>query len=94
VPEAKRRWGYYVLPILWGDRLVGRIEPRVDRTAGAIRVLGIWWEPGFAPGREEGFVEAMRAALADYRAFGRVSRLEWGAHTRERRLFGVRPRRA
>ena len=31
VPEAKRRWGYYVLPILWGDRFVGRIEPRLER---------------------------------------------------------------
>ena len=31
VPEHKRRWGYYVLPILFGDRLVGRIEPRLER---------------------------------------------------------------
>ena len=41
-PQAKRRWGYYVLPILWGDRLVGRIEPRFDRETGALEVLGAW----------------------------------------------------
>ena len=34
VPAPKRRWGYYVLPILFGDRLVGRIEPRIERKAG------------------------------------------------------------
>jgi uncharacterized protein YcaQ len=94
VPEAKRRWGYYVLPLLWGDRLVGRIEPRFDRDAGVVRVRGIWWEDGFTPRREPGFVEAMRAALADYAAFGRVKRIEWASHTSERRLFGVRPERA
>src|SRR5664280_2661007 len=48
-PAAKRRWGYYVLPILFGDRLVGRIEPRVDRTAGLVRLLSLSWETGFDP---------------------------------------------
>jgi uncharacterized protein len=42
VPEAKREYGYYVLPILVGDRLVGRIEPRLDRRAKTLEVLGAW----------------------------------------------------
>ena len=49
VPAAKRRWGYYVLPILFGDRLVGRIEPRIERRAGTLRIAGLWWEAGFDP---------------------------------------------
>ncbi len=44
VPKAKREYGYYVLPILRGDRVVGRIEPFHDRKAGVLRVLGTWWE--------------------------------------------------
>ena len=49
VPAAKRRWGYYVLPLLYGDRFVGRIEPRIDRKTGTLRILGLWWEDGFEP---------------------------------------------
>jgi uncharacterized protein YcaQ len=49
VPKAKREYGYYVLPILRGDRLVGRIEPVFDRKARVLRVAGVWWEPGVKP---------------------------------------------
>jgi hypothetical protein len=74
-PAAKRRWGYYVLPILFGDRLVGRIEPRIDRAARAIRILGLTWEPGFDPMSAPGFVEGFSAALAAYVAFGAAEKL-------------------
>lgn len=49
VPRAKRQYGYYVLPILNGDRIVGRIEPVHDRRTRTLRVTGTWWEPGVRP---------------------------------------------
>jgi uncharacterized protein YcaQ len=49
VPKAKREYGYYVLPILRGDRIVGRIEPVFDRKEGVLRVNGVWWEAGAKP---------------------------------------------
>ena len=42
VPKAKREYGYYVLPVLVGDRVVGRIEPRFDRKTRTLEVLGVW----------------------------------------------------
>ena len=42
VPQAKREYGYYVLPLLVGDELVGRAEPRFDRNAGTLELLGAW----------------------------------------------------
>jgi uncharacterized protein len=49
VPAAKREYGYYVLPILQGDRLVGRIEPVFDRREKVLDVKGLWWQPGQKP---------------------------------------------
>jgi uncharacterized protein len=46
VPKEKRRYGYFVLPILHGDDLVGRIDPVFDRKTGVLEVQAVWWEEG------------------------------------------------
>jgi hypothetical protein len=56
-PAAKRRYGYYVLPVLERDRLVGRIDPRRDSERETLVVDGVWWEPGVRP------TQARRRAL-------------------------------
>ena len=52
VPAAQRRWGYYVYPLLEGDRFVGRIEAKGDRQAGILQVTGFWPEAGVRWGQE------------------------------------------
>jgi uncharacterized protein YcaQ len=91
-PPAKRRWGYYVLPIVFGDRFVGRIEPWIDRDRARVEVLNVWWENGFTPRRADGFVDAMRDALRAYLRFASADRLDWASHlATEKRLFLTRP---
>ena len=46
MPPAKREYGYYVLPLLVGDRIVGRAEPVVDRRTGRLRLRGAWGDTG------------------------------------------------
>jgi len=90
-PPEKRRWGWYVLPILFGDRLVGRIEPRIERDAGSVEIIGLWWEDGFEPGRAAGFVDAMREALAAYQQFAGASEVKWAPHLRAAKRLLSRP---
>ncbi len=52
VPKAKRRWGYYVLPLLEGDRFVGRIDPKLHRDRSVLEVKSVYWEPAFQPTRD------------------------------------------
>ena len=93
VPAAKRRWGYYVLPLLWRDRFVGRIEPRIERKSGSLRVLGLWWEDAFEPLDEPGFVEELAAALRAHALFLGATKILLPRTARNRALVAeLRPR--
>ena len=87
VPEAKRKWGYYVLPMLLGDRFVGRIEPRLDRKAKTLNVVGIWFQEGFEPMDGAGFFPALRDAVEAYRSFVGADKVVW-PRTRSGREIG------
>ncbi len=67
VPEPKRRYGYYVLPILEWERLVGRLDAKTHRDRGLLEVKGLWWEPGVRPTKAR--VRGLEAALARLAAF-------------------------
>lgn len=68
-PAASRRWGYFALPVLHGDRLVGKLDAKADRKAGLLRVHALHedlpWEPEVGDA-----VEAELVALADWLGLG------------------------
>ena len=53
-PAAKRRWGYFALPILHGDRMVGKVDAAADRKAGVLRVNAIHEDVEIHPSHREG----------------------------------------
>jgi uncharacterized protein YcaQ len=67
VPPAKREYGYYVLSILNGDRLIGRVDPQMDRKRGILNINAIHAEPG-APDDEE-TTSAISDAIASLATF-------------------------
>lgn len=77
-PEAQRKFGYYVLPILWGDRLVGRFDSKLDRTTNTFVILGLWLETE-ALGKNEAFVEALERGFARFVAFLGADKLDTSA---------------
>lgn len=74
-PVEARKWGYYTLPVLWGDRLVARFDSKLDRAAGALVINGLWLEdPGLA--RDEAFAEALARGMTRFLAFLGTTRLD------------------
>ena len=68
VPAHKRRWGYYVLPILYGDDLVARLDPKLDRTTMTLEIKGFWHEDD-APVKEPAFAGALAKGLIRFAKF-------------------------
>jgi uncharacterized protein YcaQ len=66
VPREKRRWGYYVLPFLLGDRLVGRADLAADRGGRRLRVLSAYLEPGADVGATAAALAAELRSLASW----------------------------
>lgn len=74
-PEHLRKYGYYALPILWGDRLVGRFDSKLDRSTNTLIILGLWLEDK-ALAREEAFAEALARGFARFVTFVGAKKLD------------------
>jgi uncharacterized protein YcaQ len=74
-PAEQRKYGYYTLPILWGDRLVARFDSKLDRTTNTFVILGLWLEDK-ALGNDEAFAEALTRGFARFVTFLGASRLD------------------
>ncbi len=77
-PVELRRWGYYVLPILYGDRLVGRLDPKLDRKTNTLLINGFWLEGG-APLGDPHFAAALGKGLLRFAGFLQAQRLDCSA---------------
>ena len=64
-PVQLRKFGYYTMPILWGDRLVARFDPKLDRTTGTLVINGFWLEDA-ALARDAAFAEALARGMARF----------------------------
>jgi uncharacterized protein YcaQ len=74
-PEHQRRFGYYALPVLWGDRLVARLDSKLDRTTNTFIILGLWLEDE-ALGKDEAFAEALARGFARFVTLLGASKLD------------------
>jgi uncharacterized protein YcaQ len=67
-PEHKRKFGYYTLPILWGDQLVGRFDSKLDRPTNTLIILGFWLEDE-ALGQDQAFAAALARGFTRFLTF-------------------------
>ena len=74
-PASKRKYGYYTLPILWGDAFIGRIETVADRKSNTLRVKNVWLEAGV---RQTGKLQVtLERTLSRFARFNDCSKVEF-----------------
>ena len=75
LPREQRVYGYYHMPVLYGDRLVARLEPKMDRKNQTLIVRGYWLEEGFKP--TEDYADRLTACLDDFAQFHGATQINW-----------------
>ena len=66
-PKEKREYGYYVLPVLYGDRFVARLDPGFDKKTRILTINNWWWEDGVNPDGQ--MIEALKRCLTDFMVY-------------------------
>jgi uncharacterized protein YcaQ len=93
-PEEQRRWGYYVLPILYGDRLVARLDPRLERNTSTLRILKFWLED-LTLGDDPAFGRALAGGIQRFMRFIGAKTLalesDFPHHLRQHLTVVIRP---
>ena len=75
IPKEKRVYGYYHLPVLYGDRLVARLDPKMDRQNNVLIIRGYWLEEGFKP--DEDYQDKLEKTLEDFARFHGTKEISW-----------------
>jgi uncharacterized protein YcaQ len=76
VPKTKRQYGYYVLPMLHGERLIGRIDPKMDRKTGTLHINAVYVEPDIP--QDTVTAQAIAAAIAELGEFLEATEIVYG----------------
>lgn len=75
-PPARRKYGYYVLPVLYGDRFVGRVEPVRQKKNGLLTIKNWWWEPDVTP--DEAMLNAIQTCFEHFCGYLGIQQIEYG----------------
>ena len=76
MPKSRRKYGYYVMPVLHGDRLVGRVDPKMDRKTGVLMVNAVHAEDGARA--DASIAEPLARTVDDLARFLGASRVRYG----------------
>jgi len=73
VPAAKRKFGYFVLPVLWGDHFVGRLDPKADRKKKTMLIRNLIFEEDFKPTDE--FITLFAEKMSEFARFNKCEKI-------------------